>query len=144
MKPTKPILLVEDDAVDQMTVKRAFRQLKIAGRLDIAANGVEALALLENGEKELPGLIILDINMPKMNGIEFLQIVKGDVRLKTIPVVVLTTSREEQDKVESFEHGVAGYIVKPIDYEDFIEVVRAIDSYWRLSERADPGPRPGR
>ncbi|EKD34842.1 MAG: response regulator receiver protein [uncultured bacterium] len=95
MKPTKPILLVEDDTVDQVTVKRAFRQLKIAGRLDIAANGVEALALL-------------------------------------------------QDKVGSFEQGVAGYIIKPIDYEDFIEVVRAIDSYWRLSERAEPGPRPRR
>ena len=134
MKNNKPILLVEDDRVDQMTVQRAFNQLQITNRLDIAGNGVEALAFLRDEKNERPGLILLDLNMPKMNGLEFLQIIKDDDRLKTIPVVVLTTSREERDTLESFRCCVAGYIVKPVDYDHFIEVVRTIDSYWRLSE----------
>ena len=134
MKNKKPILLVEDDVVDQMTVKRAFNDLKITNRLDIAGNGVEALDFLLNSKNERPCLILLDLNMPKMNGIEFLRIVKQDKLLKIIPVVVLTTSKEEQDRVESFKLSVAGYIIKPVDYMQFVEAVRTIDLYWTLSE----------
>lgn len=134
MKSRKPVLLVEDDTVDQMTVQRAFAELKIKNRLDIASNGVEALEFLRDANNELPGLILLDLNMPKMNGVEFLTIIKKDDRLVKIPVVVLTTSGEERDKCESFRRSVAGYIVKPVDYIQFVEAVRMIDSYWTLSE----------
>jgi CheY-like chemotaxis protein len=134
MKSRKPILLVEDDVVDQMTVKRAFHDLNITNRLDIAGNGVEALAVLANSRNERPCLILLDLNMPKMNGIEFLKIIKQDESLKIIPVIVLTTSKEERDKVESFRHSVAGYVVKPVDYMRFVEAVRTFSLYWSLSE----------
>jgi CheY-like chemotaxis protein len=134
MRGRRPILLVEDDVVDSMTVERALRELNIANRLKIVENGEEALSFLRDPGNEQPCIILLDLNMPRMNGVEFLEIVKRDGLLKRIPVVVLTTSKEEQDKLHSFDLGVAGYIVKPADYIQFIEVVRAIDLYWTLSE----------
>ena len=137
MRSSKPILLVEDDLVDAMTVKRALKELNITNQLDIVNNGEEALTFLRNPENEKPGIILLDLNMPKMNGIEFLQIVKKDDGLKKIPVVVLTTSKEDQDKVDSFNFGVSGYMIKPVDYRKFVEVVKAIDLYWTLSELPD-------
>ena len=137
MRSSKPILLVEDDQVDAMTVKRALKEINVTNRLDITNNGEEALAFLRNLDNEKPGIILLDLNMPKMNGIEFLKIAKHDDALKKIPVVVLTTSKEEQDKVDSFNLGVAGYMIKPVDYLQFVEVVRTIDLYWTLSELPD-------
>ncbi len=137
MRSSNPILLVEDDRVDAMTVKRALKEINVTNRLDITNNGEEALAFLRNLENEKPGIILLDLNMPKMNGIEFLKIAKHDDALKKIPVVVLTTSKEEQDKVDSFNLGVAGYMIKPVDYLQFVEVVRTIDLYWTLSELPD-------
>jgi CheY-like chemotaxis protein len=137
MRSSKPILLVEDDQVDAMTVKRALKEIKVSNHLDIVANGEEALSFLRNPENEKPGIILLDLNMPKMNGIEFLKIAKKDEPLKKIPVVVLTTSKAEQDKVDSFDLGVAGYMLKPVDYQKFVEVVKTIDLYWTLSELPD-------
>ena len=134
MRSKKPILLVEDDKVDAMTVKRALNEIHVTNRLDIVGNGEEALAFLENEKNEKPCIILLDLNMPRMNGIEFLKIIKKDKKLRLIPVVVLTTSREEQDKVDSFNLGVAGYMLKPVIYQQFVEVVKAIDLYWTLSE----------
>ena len=134
MKNRKAILLVEDDRVDAMTVERALGDLKIANPLEITTNGEEALAFLRDPEKEMPCIILLDLNMPKMNGIEFLQVMKNDENLKRTPVIVLTTSGEEEDKTESFNLGVAGYIMKPADYVQFVEAVRAIDFYWTISE----------
>ncbi|MBU1139396.1 MAG: response regulator [Proteobacteria bacterium] len=134
MRSSKPILLVEDDQVDAMTVKRALKEINVTNRLDIVDDGEKALAFLENPENENPGIILLDLNMPRMNGIEFLHIVKKDDMLQKIPVIVLTTSREDQDKVDSFKLGVAGYMVKPVDYLKFVEVVKTIDLYWTLSE----------
>ena len=127
-------MLAEDDSVDAMTVKRALKDLKITNQLIHAANGEEALKHLRNENNVRPCLILLDLNMPKMNGIEFLKIVKADELLKKIPVVVLTTSKEEQDIVESFKLSVAGYMVKVVDYKKFVEIVRTIDLYWTLSE----------
>ena len=137
MRSSKPILLVEDDQVDAMTVKRALKELNITNKLDIVNNGEEALTFLRNPENEKSGIILLDLNMPKMNGIEFLQIAKKDDTLKRIPVVVLTTSKEDQDKVDSFNFGVVGYMIKPVDYRKFVEVVKTIDLYWTLSELPD-------
>jgi len=134
MRSNKPILLVEDDRVDVMTVKRALKDIRISNRLNIAGNGEEALDLLRNPENESPCIVLLDLNMPRMNGIEFLRVVRKDGMLRRTPVIVMTTSKEEQDKVDSFDLGVAGYMFKPIDYQQFLEVVRTIDLYWTLSE----------
>jgi CheY-like chemotaxis protein len=137
MRNSKSILLVEDDKVDAMTIKRALRDIKVTNHLDIVGNGEEALEFLGNSEIDHPGIILLDLNMPKMNGIEFLKIAKSDESLRNIPVIVLTTSQEEQDRFDSFNLGVAGYMVKPVDYIKFVEVVKVIDKYWTLSELPD-------
>lgn len=137
MRPNTPILLVEDDEVDQMTIRRALKEIHVTNQLQIAGNGEEALAFLRDPGNGRPGIILLDLNMPRMNGVEFLRIVKDDADLRRIPVIVLTSSREEQDRVESFNLSVAGYMIKPVDYRQFVEVVRAIDLYWTLSELPD-------
>ncbi|MEK6743285.1 MAG: response regulator [Nitrospirota bacterium] len=134
MKPKKTILLVEDDSVDAMTVRRALKEVNVTNPIAIAGNGEEALEYLRNSANEKPCIILLDLNMPKMNGIEFLRVAKQDTGLKTIPVVVLTTSRGEREKVESFNLGVAGYMIKPVDYQQFVEMMRTIDLYWTISE----------
>lgn len=130
----RPILLVEDDRVDAKTVQRAFKDLRVTNRLDVVGNGEEALAFLRDANNERPSLILLDLNMPKMNGIEFLRSAKQDDALKMIPVVVLTTSTAEQDVVDSYRLSVAGYMHKPVDYKQFVEVVRIIQFYWTVCE----------
>jgi CheY-like chemotaxis protein len=134
MRNSKPILLVEDDDVDVMTVKRAFNDLKVTNQLVSTGNGEEALEYLKSQSNTKPGVILLDLNMPKMNGIEFLKTVKTDEALKKIPVVVLTTSGAEQDIAESFNLGVAGYMVKSVDYVKFVDIIRTIEMYWSLSK----------
>jgi len=135
MKNTcKAIMLVEDDEVDAMTVRRALKELHVTNPLVQAEHGEEALGYLRQPGRDLPCIILLDLNMPVMGGIELLQVIKHDAALKRIPVVVLTTSDEQQDKVASFDLGVAGYIRKPVDYQQFVEAVRSIDTYWTLSE----------
>jgi len=130
---------VEDDRIDTMTVKRALKDLKVTNELVHRANGEEALEYLRNETNKKPCVILLDLNMPKMNGIEFLRIAKADEMLKKIPIVVLTTSQQEQDVVESFNLGVAGYIVKPADYKKFVEAIKTINLYWTLSELPEGG-----
>jgi CheY-like chemotaxis protein len=139
MRNSQPILLVEDDNVDVMTVKRALKDLNIKNQLVSAANGEEALEYLNNSDNSKPCIILLDLNMPKMNGIEFLTIIKADETLKKIPVVVLTTSSQQQDIVESFKLSVAGYIVKSVDYAEFTEAISTINLYWTLSKLPSNG-----
>ena len=135
MKMTcKSIMLVEDDQVDTMTVRRALKELHVMNPLQHVENGEEALNFLRNPANPRPCLILLDLNMPIMGGIEFLQIAKHEESLKGSPVVVLTTSEEQEDKVESFQLGVAGYMRKPVDYPQFVETIRTIDAYWTISE----------
>jgi CheY-like chemotaxis protein len=136
-----PILLVEDDFIDVKTVRRAFKKNKVINPLHVCNNGEEALAYLrregnyaDKDKSPRPGLILLDLNMPVMNGIELLQIIKNDDELKHIPVVVLTTSKDENDRVETFNLSVAGYIIKPVDFDRFLEAVKIINLYWSLSE----------
>ncbi len=143
MRGLKPVLLVEDDHVDVRTVNRAFKDLRIINPLVQVGNGEEALKYLQNPQNTIPCVILLDLNMPKMNGIEFLKVAKADEELKKIPVVVLTTSKAEQDKVESFSLSVAGYMTKPTDYKKFVDTVRAIDLYWSLSELPGSEERSG-
>lgn len=128
------IILAEDDKLDQKSIKRACRDLNILNPIKTVENGEEALAYLKSlPRSQSPCLILLDINMPKMNGIEFLKARESISEIKIIPVVVLTTSKEEADLVESYKLGVAGYMEKPIDYRKFVEVVRIIHLYWSLS-----------
>ncbi len=134
MRTTKPVLLVEDDTIDAMTVRRAFRDLKLCNPLAHATNGEEALKYLNDPEKPRPCVILLDLNMPRMNGVEFMRVIKIDPVLKKIPVVVLTTSRDDRDIVESYRLSAAGYIIKPVDYKKFVEAIRTIDVYWTISE----------
>jgi len=134
MKGQKPVLLIEDDRVDQITVRRALKDINVTNLLIIVSNGEEALEFLRNEKNEKPSIILLDLNMPKMNGIEFLKVAKQDNSLKRIPVVVLTTSKQDKGKIESFSLGVAGYMIKPVDYIQFVDVIRTINMYWTLSE----------
>jgi CheY-like chemotaxis protein len=144
MQKLKPILLVEDDRVDMMTFKRTLNDLGVKNEVVHTVNGEEALHYLKNDDNEEPCYIFLDLNMPKMNGIEFLKIVKADKALKRIPVIVLTTSNNEKDIVESFEFGVAGYMVKPADYKEFVEAIRTVNLYWNLSKLPNRGSENGK
>ena len=137
MHSTQPILLVEDDNIDAMTVRRAMKELSITNELIRRCNGEEALDYLRSDNTEKPCLILLDLNMPKMNGLELLRIVKADEDLATIPVIVLTTSGEPCDIIESFKFSVAGYMIKSVNYAEFKETMRVINEYWTLSEMPD-------
>ena len=128
------ILLVEDDEVDVMNVKRAFSKNNIMNPLFVAGNGVEALEMLESQIIPLPKIIILDINMPKMNGIEFLKILSENERLKNISVFVMTTSNEDSDKINAYNLNVAGYILKPLSFEKFLTSVATLKNFWQLCE----------
>ncbi|OHB81926.1 MAG: two-component system response regulator [Planctomycetes bacterium RBG_19FT_COMBO_48_8] len=139
MQNSKPILLIEDDDVDVMTVKRAIRDLKVTNQLVSIGDGEEAIEYLRTENTTKPCIILLDLNMPKMDGAEFLKIVKADKALKKIPIVILTTSNSDRDVIESFERGAAGYMVKSVDYEKFVETIRAIDRYWTLSKLPSNG-----
>jgi CheY-like chemotaxis protein len=129
------ILLVEDDAVDVMNVRRAFEKNGIDSQLHVATNGLEALQMLRGGQ--VPGdrrLVLLDLNLPRMNGIEFLRHLRSDPQLNLIPVVVLTTSADERDKIEAFNLNAAGYLVKPVTFGPFAELISALNRYWSLVE----------
>lgn len=134
MNSFRPVLLVEDDSVDIMTVKRCFKRLKIPNELLVAENGEEALALLNSDISMRPCIVLLDINMPKMNGLEFLEAFKKTPAASKTPVVMLTSSKEESDIEHCFRLGVAGYILKPVEYEDFIKTVELLNAYWTRSE----------
>ena len=129
------MLLVEDDEVDVMTVQRAFKHNNILNPLHVAQDGVEALEKLRSGE--LPSerrLVLLDLNMPRMNGIEFLRELRKDPDLAPTPVVVLTTSSADRDRTEAYDLNVAGYLVKPVTFLDFCELMAAMNKYWSLVE----------
>jgi len=137
MQNYKPILLVEDDDADAIITLQALNELKVSNKLVHKVDGEEAIEYLRDQTNERPCVTLLDLNMPRMNGFEFLKIVKADNVLKRIPVVVLTTSNEERNVVESFNLGVAGYIVKPVNYMRFVEAMKTLDMYWTLSRLPD-------
>ena len=134
MRSEQTILLVEDDHVDYMTILRALRQLESSNPLHRVTDGEKALEYLRDVSQPRPGLILLDLNMPRMNGREFLTHIKGDPILKMIPVVILTTSAEDQDRIITFQQSVAGYMKKSVDYPRFLETMRTIRDYWLASE----------
>ena len=129
------ILLVEDDDVDVMNVRRAFERNRILNPLFVAGDGLIALEMLREGT--VPGarrLILLDVNMPRMSGIEFLRELRADPALASTPVVVLTTSNEERDRTEAYDLNVAGYLLKPVTFTDFVNLMAALNKYWTLVE----------
>jgi CheY-like chemotaxis protein len=129
------ILLVEDDAVDVKNVERAFKRNNIYNPLTVATNGLEALELLRAGAVRGPRrLVLLDLNMPKMNGIEFLQEIRKDPELSGLTVVVLTTSNDDRDKVAAYSLHVAGYLLKPVTFVSFVELMATLNKYWTLVE----------
>lgn len=134
MRSSRPILLVEDDSIDVMSIERALNKLQVANKLILVSDGEQALEYLRTKGNEQPSIILSDSNMPRMNGIEFLKTVKEDEALRYIPIIVLTTSINQVDVLASFELGAAGYIVKPVNYREFQEAISIIDSYWTLSE----------
>jgi len=133
MKSLKPILLVEDDKVDVMQVKRALQERNIPNPLVHPDDGKKAIEYLNKPGSKKPCMILLDLNMPQFDGFEFLQKMKSDSRFKKIPVVVLTASDSSGDVQKSFELGAAGYLVKPDDYEQFVEMVEVVNRYWTLN-----------
>lgn len=129
------ILVVDDDEVDVMNVMRAFKKMNITNALYEAPNGVEALKMLRsNAVPAERRLVLLDINMPRMSGIEFLQEVRKDPALKSLSVIVLTTSNADRDRFEAYELNVAGYLVKPVSFVDFVELMAALNRFWTLVE----------
>jgi len=130
------ILLVDDDEVDVMNVQRAFKKNNISNPLYVANNGLEALELLR-GPAAIPGprrLILLDLNMPKMSGLEFLRTIREDSALRSLTVVVLTTSDDERDRIEAYNLNVAGYMLKPVTFAAFIEAMATLNKYWTINE----------
>jgi CheY-like chemotaxis protein len=129
------ILLVEDDEVDVMNVKRAFDKNHITNPLFVASNGLEGLEKLRSGEvPQGRRIVLLDLNMPKMNGIEFLRQLRNDPALAPTPVVVLTTSNNDRDKIDAFNLNVAGYLVKPVTFAEFSDLMVTLNKYWTLVE----------
>jgi CheY-like chemotaxis protein len=136
---TLNLVLVEDDEIDVMNVRRALERAHVANPLFVAHNGLEGLQLLRSNT--VPNdrrLVLLDLNMPKMNGIEFLRELRKDPALRSTPVVVLTTSDDDRDKVQAYDLNVAGYLLKPVTFVNFVDVMAALNKYWALVELPEP------
>lgn len=149
MESPKPveILLVEDNSSDAMLTTRALEKCKLANCIHLVRDGEEALDFLFRRGKfasrspdAVPQLVLLDLKLPKVDGIEVLRELKGDARTRSIPVVVLTTSKEERDLIQTYESGVNSYIQKPVNFSEFQEVVRQLGMYWLLLNSGPPGP----
>ena len=144
MTELRPILLVEDSAKDVELVLGALKKNKFVNEVVVARDGSEALDYLhrrgrfEGVQAALPIVILLDLKMPKVDGLEVLRWVKGDPELKTIPVVMLTSSREEADLVESYRLGVNGYVVKPVGFANFVEAIRQTGIFWAAVNEPPP------
>jgi CheY-like chemotaxis protein len=138
MAATVNLLLVDDDEVDVQGLKRAFTRSKIANPITVARDGLEALEILRgtNGRPKLPKphLILLDLNMPRMNGLEFLEAIRADEDLRSAIVFMITTSKAEEDKARAYGHNVAGYIVKQDPANTFLQAVSMLEHYWRIVE----------
>jgi len=127
------ILLVDDDMIEKMKMNRAISKLNLNHKITNANNGVEAFKYLSETDK-LPDIILLDLNMPRINGIEFLSILKSDSRIKHIPTIILTTSNNNRDLLECYKIGVSGYILKPLKYEEYVGKIEKLLSYWSINE----------
>tara|TARA_R110002049_G_scaffold72010_6_gene185673 strand:+ start:5663 stop:6064 length:402 start_codon:yes stop_codon:yes gene_type:complete len=127
------ILFIEDDAIETIKLQRTTVKLGLKHNIIEAKNGEEALTVL-NSNSQLPDLILLDLNMPRMNGIEFLKILKADENFRYLPTIVLTTSQNRADLLECYRIGIAGYILKPLKYEDYEDKLKKVLEYWDINE----------
>ncbi len=134
MKPIPPILLVEDDDVDASTIIQSLHDLKVKNPIVHKTDGEQALEYLNDPAAQTPSLVFLDLNMPKIDGVELLRIIKADTKLKEIPVVVMTVSQYERDKLDTFNLGVVGYIIKPVDYDVFLQSMDTVIRYWSMND----------
>ena len=125
------ILLIEDDRIEVLKLKRAIAEDFDSYKLNIATNGNQAFTILD---KNIPDIIILDLNMPDTNGIDFLSLVKSNISLKHIPVIILTTSDNNRDIYNCYKLGIAGYMIKPLKYEDYVKKMETVLAYWSLNE----------
>jgi DNA-binding response OmpR family regulator len=132
MSDTKLILLVEDDPDHELLTIRALKKSNIANDVRVARDGEEAIHLLFGEDAIRPQVILLDLKLPKVDGLEVLREIRADESLKSLPVVILTSSREERDIIESYDLGVNSYIVKPVAFEKFVETVQTLGLYWLL------------
>ena len=126
------VLFIEDDMIETMKMQRAISKFQSKHKIIEAKNGEEALDILRGGN--LPDIILLDLNMPRMSGTEFLSILKTDEKLKYLPTIILTTSENRVDLLKCFEIGIAGYIIKPLKYEDYEAKLKRVFEYWEISE----------
>lgn len=133
------VLMAEDDEHDIIATKRAWKTGQMANPLHIVSNGEECLEYLERrgaysdpASSPRPGILLLDINMPRMDGLETLQRIRANEQLRSLPVVMLTTSKAEEDRMRSYELGANAYIVKPIGFDNFAEAIRTINLFWKL------------
>ncbi len=133
MSKSLNILLIEDDAIEVMKFNRVLKNLEQAHKVIEANNGEEALSILKS-KVIIPDIIVLDLNMPKINGIEFLAIIKADELLKYIPAVVLTTSNNHKDLLAFYRIGIAGYMLKPLKYEEYVDKIKKLIDYWSINE----------
>ncbi len=127
------ILLIEDDMIETMKLQRTVSKLQLKHTILEAKNGEEALDILQS-PTQLPDIILLDLNMPRMSGIEFLKILKADEKLQYLPTVILTTSENRADLLECYKIGIAGYIIKPLKYEDYESKLHTVLNYWDINE----------
>ncbi|PKL40101.1 MAG: two-component system response regulator [Spirochaetae bacterium HGW-Spirochaetae-1] len=137
MRNRKPILVIEDDRIDAMHVRRAFGECNIANSIIVLGDGEEALLYLHDGKREKPGIMIVDLNMPRMNGVEFLMEVRKDKGLMKIPVVILTTSGDMKDRKACFNLGAAGYMTKPVARKDIYAMIQTLEEYGASGDTCD-------
>ncbi|ALM07458.1 transcriptional regulator [Sediminicola sp. YIK13] len=127
------ILFIEDDTIETMKLHRTVSKLQFKHQITEAKNGEEALRILRSGSK-LPDIILLDLNMPRMSGLEFLKILKDDQSFKYLPTIILTTSENRADLLECYRIGIAGYVIKPLKYEDYEHRLKQVFQYWEINE----------
>ena len=144
MRPNTTILLVEDNPDDEALATRALRQNHLANQIVVAHDGVEALEYLFGADQQavrddLPQIVLLDLKLPKVDGLEVLRRIRGHERTRYLPVVILTSSNEERDLVESYDRGANSYILKPVDFVQFSEAVRQLGMYWLVMNQT-PNP----
>lgn len=138
------ILLVEDNPDDEALTLRALKKNKIANPVEVARDGQEAVDLLFDAARPLPGLILLDLKLPKISGVEILKRARAEERTKLVPIVVLTSSKEDSDLIDSYKNGCNSYVRKPVEFDKFVEAVGHLGMYWLVLNEPPPVLPPGK
>lgn len=143
----KTILLVEDNPTDEKLTLRAFKKAGISNPITVARDGLQAIEYLfeigseSGGDRALPAIVLLDLKLPKIDGLEVLQRIRGEPRTRLLPVVILTSSKEDEDVVRSYTAGANAYVRKPVDFSEFITAARAVGMFWMLLNELPPRER---